>query len=102
MKDLTPVTGRAVGGGTALEQWHKVGGVERESMGKLPFVAGLFWKTLAIVVVLVVLTWFLIVRFGGYTITAADYGGTTISTVLLAYLVHLWLMPGGPQSGPHE
>ena len=65
------------------------------TMGKLPFVAGLFWKTLAIVVVLVVLTWFIIVRFGGYTMTAADYGGTTISTVLFAYLVHLWLMPGG-------
>ena len=71
-------------------------------MGKLPFVAGLFWKTLAVVVVLVVLTWFLIVRFGEYTMTAADYGGTTISTVLFAYLVHLWLMPGGPERGPHD
>ena len=73
-----------------------------ETVGKLPFIAGLFWKTLTIVVVLVVLTWFLIVRFGGYTMTAADYGGTTISTVLFAYLVHLWLMPGGPEHGPHE
>jgi hypothetical protein len=71
-------------------------------MGKLPFVAGLFWKTLAVVVVLVVLTWFLIVRFGGYAMTAADYGGTTISTVLFSYLFHLWLMPGGPEHGPHE
>ena len=71
-------------------------------MGKLPFVAGLFFKTLAIVVVLVVLTWFLIVRFSEYTMTAADYGGTTISTVLLAYLVHLWLMPGGPHQDPPE
>ena len=71
-------------------------------MGKLPFVAGLFWKTLTVVVVLVVVVWFLIARFGGYTITAADYGGSTISTVLFAYLIHLWLMPGGPQGGPHE
>jgi len=74
----------------------------RKTVGKLPFVAGLFWKTLAIVVVLVVVTWFLVVRLSGYAITAADYGGTTISTVLLAYLVHLWLMPGGPEHGPHE
>ena len=102
MKGLTPVTGRAVGGGTALERCHTVGGVERESMGKLPFVAGLFFKTLAVVVVLVVLTWFLVVRFGGYTMTAADYGGTSISTVLFAYLIHLWAMPGGPQDGPRE
>jgi len=71
-------------------------------VGKLPFVAGLFWKTLAIVVVLVVLIWLLIVRLGGYTMTAADYGGTTISKILFAYLVHLWLLPGGPQHGPHE
>lgn len=91
-----------MGGGTAFVQWSKVSEVEQKPMGKLPFAAGLFWKTLAIVVVLVVLTWYLIVRFSDYTITAADYGGTTISTVLLAYLVHLWLMPGGPQDGPQE
>jgi len=71
-------------------------------LGKLPFVAGLFWKTLVVVVVLVVVTWFLIVRLTGYQITAADYGGTTISTVLFAYLVHLWLMPGGPHQDPHS
>ena len=71
-------------------------------MSKIPFVAGLFWKTLAVVVFLVAVTWYLIVRFSGYQITAADYGGTTISTILLAYLVHLWLMPGGPEHGPHE
>ena len=71
-------------------------------MGKLPFVAGLFWKTLAVVVVLVVVTWSLVVRLSGYQITAADYGGTTISTVLLSYLVHLWLMPGGPSQDSHE
>ena len=73
-------------------------------MGKLPFVAGLFFKTLAVVVVLVILTWYLIVRFGGYEMTAADYGGTTISTILFAYLVHLWLLPGGPgdSDAPHD
>jgi len=71
-------------------------------VSKLPFIAGLFWKTLAIVVVLVVVTWFLIVKLSGYEMIAADYGGTIISTVLLAYLVHLWLMPGGPEDGPQN
>jgi len=63
-------------------------------MGKLPFAAGIFWKTLAVVIVLVVVAWWLIVRITGYQITPADYGGTTISAGLFAYLVHLWLLPG--------
>jgi len=71
-------------------------------VGKLPFVAGLFWKTLAIVVVLVILAWYLIVRFGGYEMIAADYGGSAISAVLFAYLIHLWMMPGGPDHDPQE
>ncbi len=64
-------------------------------MGKLPFAFGLFFRTLIVVVILVVIAWFVVVRFGGYEMTAADYGGTIISTILFAYLVHLWLMPGG-------
>ena len=68
-------------------------------VGKLPFATGLFLKSLIVVIILVVVTWFLVVRLSGYQMTAADYGGTTISTVLFAYLVHLWLMPG---EGPHE
>lgn len=70
-------------------------------MGKLPFAAGLFFKTLVVVIILVVLTWFVIVRFFGYAMTAADYGGTTISTILFAYLVHLWMLPGGPPEDHH-
>ena len=62
-------------------------------MGRLPFAAGIFWSTLGIVAVLVVVGWWVIVKVTGYTITAADYGGSTISTVLLAYLIHLWLLP---------
>ena len=62
-------------------------------MGKLPFAGGIFWKTLAVVVLLVVIGWWLVVKFTGYVMTAADYGGTTISTVLLTYLIHLWLLP---------
>jgi len=65
-------------------------------MGKLPFAAGLFFKTLAVVVVLVIVAWYVIVHFFGYEMTAADYGGTTISATLFTYLVHLWLLPGGP------
>lgn len=62
-------------------------------MGKLPFAAGIFWKTFVAVVVAVVVAWWLIVRLTGYEITAADYGGTTISTILFTYLIHLWLLP---------
>jgi len=69
-------------------------------VGKLPFIAGLFFKTLFVVAILVVIAWYVIVKFFGYEITAADYGGSTISTVLFAYLVHLWMMPGDPPDDP--
>lgn len=62
-------------------------------MGKIPFAAGLFWKTFIVIVALVVITWFVVVKISGYAITPADYGGTTISTILFSYLVHLWLLP---------
>ena len=63
-------------------------------MSKLPFIPGLFFKTLAVVIVLVVGTWVLVLKMGWYeAMTPADYGGTVISSILLAYLVHLWLMP---------
>lgn len=70
-------------------------------VGKLPFVAGLFVKTLMVVSILVVITWYVIVKFFGYEMIAADYGGSVISTVLFAYLVHLWMLPGaGPEDRP--
>jgi len=63
-------------------------------MSKLPFIPSLFFKTLAVVVVLVIATWALVLKMGWYEkMTPADYGGTTISTILFTYLVHLWLMP---------
>lgn len=62
-------------------------------MGKLPFATGLFWKTFAVVVALVVLTWWLVEKFSDYEMTPADYGGTTISTILFTYLIHLWMLP---------
>lgn len=62
-------------------------------LGKLPFVAGIFWKTLTIVVVLVIVAWVIAVKGFGYTMIPPDYVGSVISTILLAYLVHLWLLP---------
>lgn len=63
-------------------------------MSKLPLIPGLFFKTLLVVVILVVATWWAVLTFSSYEkMIPADYGGTFISTILLAYLVHLWLMP---------
>ena len=62
---------------------------------RLPFAGGIFWKVLVVVAILVVVAWWLITWLTDYEITAADYGGSTISTLLLAYLVHLWLLPTG-------
>ncbi len=60
---------------------------------KLPFVIRIFWKVLAAAVILVAIAWAVIVRVSDYEITAADYGGSAISTMIFAYLVHLWLLP---------
>ena len=63
-------------------------------MRRLPFVGRIFWKTLAVVVILVAAAWWIVLHFGFYEkMTPADYGGTVISTILFAYLVHLWLLP---------
>ncbi len=63
-------------------------------MSKLPFIPSLFFKTLAVVILLVVGTWWAVLTFSSYEkMIPADYGGSIISTILLAYLVHLWLMP---------
>ncbi len=74
-------------------------------MSKLPFIPSLFFKTLVAVVLVVVGTWALVLKMGWYEeMTPADYGGTTISTILFAYLVHLWLMPMDdlPEDGDEE
>jgi len=60
---------------------------------KLPFVGRIFWKVLVVVAVLAVVAWFLVIRFGGYEMQSQDYGGSVICGILLAYLVHLWLLP---------
>ena len=60
---------------------------------KLPFVGRIFWKVLVVVAVLAVVAWFLVVRLTEYEMTSADWGGSIISGILLAYLIHLWLLP---------
>lgn len=62
-------------------------------LGKLPFSAGIFWRTFIVVGILVVLAWVIAVKAFGYTMTPADYVGTVISGILLVYLVHLWILP---------
>lgn len=68
---------------------------------KLPFVGRIFWKVFLVVVVLLVAAWVLIPRLSSYEITSADYGGSSICAVILAYLIHLWLLPpAGPVDPP--
>lgn len=63
-------------------------------MSKVPFEGRIFWKVLPAVYILVIITWFLFVRFGGYEMTPADYGGSFLSATIFAYLIHLWMLPG--------
>jgi membrane protein YdbS with pleckstrin-like domain len=71
-------------------------------MRKLPLDFGIFWKTFAVVVVLVIAAWWVAIRFGFYdAMTPADYVGTTISTILFSYLVHLWILPADVLRGEH-
>ncbi len=67
---------------------------------RLPFVGRIFWKVLLVVVGLLLASWFLIPGTG-YEITSADYGGSSITALILSYLVHLWLLPG-PDSPPND
>lgn len=68
---------------------------------KLPFVSRIFWKVLAVIVVLLVASWYVIPLIIDYEITSADYGGSSITAIILSYLVHLWILPG-PDSQPDE
>ena len=71
-------------------------------MRKLPLDFGIFWKTLLVVVVLVITAWWVAIRFEFYdAMTPADYVGTTISTVIFSYLVHLWILPADVLRGDH-
>ncbi len=71
-------------------------------MGKLPFLGRVFWKVLIVVTALVAIVWVVIVRLTEYAITPTDYFGTTLSTVIFSYLVHLWLLPGEESSSDSD
>ena len=63
-------------------------------MSKLPFEAGIFVKVLAVVVVLAIVAWVVAKRLFDYgPLQPQDWVGTVITTLLLSYLVHLWLLP---------
>ncbi len=64
-----------------------------EMKSKLPFVGRIFWKVFVTIVILLVASWILIPRLSSYEITNADYGGSSICSVILSYLIHLWLLP---------
>lgn len=65
----------------------------RYFFGVLPFVGSTFWKVLLVVAVLVILTWYLLVRLAEYEMTKADYGGSFICSIIFSYWIHLWLLP---------
>ncbi len=60
---------------------------------KLPFAGRIFWKVLVVMAVLAVVSWIVIVKVTEYQMQSQDYGGSIISGVIFAYLVHLWLLP---------
>ena len=62
-------------------------------MSKLPFNRSIFWKVFIVVLVLVVGTFAVLAYFTSYERTDADTYGSLISALILAYLVHLWLLP---------
>ena len=62
-------------------------------MIKLPFVPGIFFKTLIVVVAMVALIWTLALWIMEYEVSTADYVGTFITTILATYLFHLWVIP---------
>lgn len=61
-------------------------------MSRLPFAPRIFFKVLAVIVVLL-LTAFAIIHWIMGEMTTTDIVGSSISSLILAYLIHLWLMP---------
>lgn len=62
-------------------------------MKKLPFIPGMFFKVLFVVVLLVTTAWSLVLWLSDYEVIPADYVGTVITSVLFSYLIHLWIIP---------
>jgi hypothetical protein len=62
-------------------------------MAKLPFVGRVFFKVFAGVLVLLA-AYLVLTRWMTGELPVRDIVGSSISAILLAYLVHLWLIPG--------
>lgn len=62
-------------------------------MSKLPFEGRIFFKVLPIVLVLLAVALWVMHRVNG-ELTGADKVMGPLSAIILAYLVHLWLLPG--------
>jgi hypothetical protein len=62
-------------------------------MAKLPFRGRIFFKVLLVVLALLAGSLWLMYRING-ELTGADKVMGPISAIILAYLVHLWLLPG--------
>ena len=52
-----------------------------------------FWWTLPSTYLAAGLIWGSVLLFTDYKMMPADYGGTIISSAILAYLIHLWVIP---------
>ena len=69
-------------------------------MAKLPFSPGVFFKVAGVVLVLLGIGLWILNKVVG-ELTNADMVMAPISAVILAYLIHLWLLPGGqPDPNP--
>ena len=63
-------------------------------MKKLPFVPGIFFKTLIVVIALFAVIWTVAIKLMDYgELSTADKVGTFITTILATYLFHLWVIP---------
>jgi len=74
---------------------------------RLPFVGRVFWWTLPATYLAAALVWGGVLVLTEYKTMPADYGGTIISSAILAYLIHLWLipvdeLPGAESEAPPE
>jgi len=70
-------------------------GEPRNDMAKLPLAPRVFVKVLVVILVALGIAYVTVIWIAG-SISTTDVVGSAISAILFAYLVHLWLVPGGP------
>ena len=68
-------------------------------MAKLPFAPKVFFAVLAAVALVLVVVFWIVKKVAG-EVTTTDLVGGSISSVIFAYFVHLWLIPN--QQGPNR